>query len=89
MAGMRPTALAKRIQDFRSNIPILFISGFVEDQIIRIRLLDEYTQFLPRPLKRDYLFGAVRQALKTPGSIACGPVECAAFAAALPGAAGA
>jgi CheY-like chemotaxis protein len=67
MPGMGAAELANEVRSLRPKIPILFMSGLVDDEIIRIRLLDEYAGFLPKPLRGDCLSGAVRQAMAAPG----------------------
>jgi len=39
------------------------MSGFVQDEFIRVKLLDSYSGFLPKPLHRDELLVAVRQVM--------------------------
>jgi two-component system, cell cycle sensor histidine kinase and response regulator CckA len=86
MPGMRAAELANEVRSLRPKVPILFMSGLVDDEIIRIRLLDEYAGFLPKPLRADCLLGAVRQAMAAPASDGCGAAEGRALVAAAHGA---
>jgi CheY-like chemotaxis protein len=64
MPGMRPIKLADKILARRPDMPIVFMSGLVDDEVIRIRFLDEYAGFLPKPFKRDCLLGIVGQVME-------------------------
>jgi len=68
MLGMRSSELANEIRSRRPKLPILFMAGIVDDEIIRIRLLDGYAGFLPKPLQLDCLLRAVRQAMAASAS---------------------
>jgi len=61
--GVEGTALADQILALRPEVPVLWISGFVDDEFIRIKLLDGYAGFLPKPLRRNDLIAAVQQIL--------------------------
>jgi two-component system cell cycle sensor histidine kinase/response regulator CckA len=61
--GVSGTELADEILSVRPNIRVLWMSGFVDDEFIRIKLLDGYAGFLPKPLRRDGLLTAVQQAI--------------------------
>jgi hypothetical protein len=39
------------------------MSGFVDEEFIRIKLLDAYAGFLPKPMRAVDLLAAVRQAI--------------------------
>jgi len=47
MPGMSATALADEMLSLRPNVRVLFMSGFVDEEIIRIKMLDQYAGFLP------------------------------------------
>lgn len=68
--GVSGTALADEILSIRSNIPVLWMSGFVNEEFIRVKLLDEYAGFLSKPLHRDGLLLAVQQAVDAARQIA-------------------
>jgi CheY-like chemotaxis protein len=63
MPRVRPAELAKGIRSLRPDIPILFMSGFVEDEAMRIRLIDEYAGFLPKPFRPESLLRAIQLAM--------------------------
>lgn len=58
-----PAELARELALLRPRLPILFMSGFIDDQIIRVRMLNEYAGFLPKPFKPDGLLRAVRECM--------------------------
>ncbi|HLY18105.1 MAG TPA: response regulator [Bryobacteraceae bacterium] len=63
MPGVSGTALADEILSIRPDIRVLWMSGFVKDEFIRVKLVDGYAGFLPKPLRRDGLLRAVEQAI--------------------------
>jgi two-component system cell cycle sensor histidine kinase/response regulator CckA len=63
MPGVSGTELADEIMSLRPNIRVLWMSGFVEDEFIRIQLIAGYAGFLSKPLRRDGLLLAVEQAM--------------------------
>ena len=66
--GVTGTQLADEILAIRPNIRVLWMSGFVDEEFIRVKLLDGYAGFLSKPLRRDGLLQAVEQAFRTPRS---------------------
>jgi FixJ family two-component response regulator len=68
--GVSGTELADEILSIRPNIPVLWMSGFVDDEIIRVKLLDEYAGFLSKPFHGDDLLLAARQAIEAARSSA-------------------
>jgi two-component system cell cycle sensor histidine kinase/response regulator CckA len=64
MPGVSGTALADEISSIRPGIRVLWMSGFVDEEFIRIRLLKGYAGFLPKPLHRAGLLLAVEEAIK-------------------------
>ena len=63
--GVTGTQLADEILAIRPNIRVLWMSGFVDEKFIRVKLL-EYAGFLAKPLHRDGLLAAVQQAIEAP-----------------------
>jgi DNA-binding NtrC family response regulator len=61
--GVSGTELADEILSIRAGIPVLWMSGFVDEEFIRIRLLDGDAGFLPKPLHLADLLLAVQQAI--------------------------
>jgi hypothetical protein len=60
--GVSGTELADEILSIRPGVKVLWMSGFVDEEFIRIRLVDRYAGFLPKPLHPDDLLLAVREA---------------------------
>jgi|HubBroStandDraft_1064217.scaffolds.fasta_scaffold04675_4 DNA-binding NtrC family response regulator len=63
--GVSGTELADELLSVRPNIQVLWMSGFVDEEFIRVKLLDGYAGFLAKPLRRDGLLLAVQQAIET------------------------
>jgi DNA-binding response OmpR family regulator len=61
--GVTGTQLADEILSLRPDLPVLWMSGFVDDEFIRVKLLDAYAGFLSKPLRRDGLLLAVERAV--------------------------
>jgi FixJ family two-component response regulator len=68
MPEVRPADLADAIRSLRPNISIVFMSGFVDKEVIRIRIQEDCGIFLPKPFKADGLLHAVAQAMEQPAS---------------------
>jgi DNA-binding NtrC family response regulator len=62
--GVSGTELADELLAIRPNIRVLWMSGFVDEEFIRVKLVDEYATFLQKPLHRHDLLVAVEQALE-------------------------
>jgi two-component system, cell cycle sensor histidine kinase and response regulator CckA len=62
--GVSGTQLADEILSIRPNIRVLWMSGFVDEEFIRVKLLDGYAGFLAKPLRRDGLLRAVEQGVE-------------------------
>jgi DNA-binding NtrC family response regulator len=63
MPGVRGTEFADEILAVRPNIRILWMSGFVDEEFIRIKVVPGYAGFLPKPLRRAGLLQAVERAI--------------------------
>lgn len=64
--GVSGTGLADEILSLRPNIRLLWMSGFVDAEFIRVKLHDGYAGFLTKPLRREGLLLAVRHAIESP-----------------------
>jgi len=64
--GVSGTDLADEILSIRPLIRVLWMSGFVDEEFIRVKLHHEYAGFLSKPLRRDGLLLAVQQAIEAP-----------------------
>jgi two-component system cell cycle sensor histidine kinase/response regulator CckA len=62
--GVSGTELADELLAIRPNIRVLWMSGFVDEEFIRVKLVDESATFLQKPLHRHDLLVAVEQALE-------------------------
>jgi len=61
--GVSGTELADEILSVRPDVRVLWMSGFVDEEFIRIRMLNGYAGFLSKPLHRDGLLSAVQDAI--------------------------
>jgi two-component system, cell cycle sensor histidine kinase and response regulator CckA len=71
-ASEGPGELAGALSSVRPNIRLLYVSGSVDEEFVRIQLLDERAWFQPKPFGPDGLPGAVREALQKPATLASG-----------------
>jgi len=62
--GVSGTELADEILSSRPDTQVLWMSGFVDDEFIRVKMLDGYAGYLSKPLRRDGLLLAVQQAIE-------------------------
>lgn len=63
MPGVRGTEFADEILAIRPGIRVLWMSGFVDQEFIRIKVVPGYAGFLPKPLRRAGLLQAVEGAI--------------------------
>jgi two-component system cell cycle sensor histidine kinase/response regulator CckA len=64
MPGVSGTGLADEILFIRPNIRVLWMSGFVHEEFIRVKILGGYAGFLSKPLRRDGLLLAVQRVME-------------------------
>ena len=71
MPGHNGLELADRLRSARTNVRVLYISGYTDAAIIRGGLLAEHAAFLQKPFTPDDLLRKVRQVLEpaAPGSL--------------------
>jgi two-component system cell cycle sensor histidine kinase/response regulator CckA len=62
--GVSGTELADEILSIRPDLRVLWMSGFVDDDIIRIRMLDGFAGFLSKPFQPVSLLQTVAQAIE-------------------------
>jgi two-component system cell cycle sensor histidine kinase/response regulator CckA len=62
MPGMNGKELAARIEQLRSKVPVLYVSGYTEETIDRHAVLGPDDLYLPKPFSPDQLIEKVRQA---------------------------
>ena len=63
MPGMSGRELGDRLARLRPGIPVLYISGFTDEDVIRRGMLEEGRPFLQKPFTPHELARAVREAL--------------------------
>lgn len=56
--------LAERMRAMRPDLKVLFMSGYVDSEVIRIKALDRGLDFLPKPFTADGLLESVDRALR-------------------------
>lgn len=64
--GVQGTELADEILSIRPDIRVLWMSGFVDEEFIRVKMLGAYAGFLSKPLHREGLLNAVQRAILEP-----------------------
>ena len=60
--------LAKRMLSLRPEMKVLFMSGYTDSDVVRIKVLDLNLCFLPKPFTSDGLLESVERVLNAPGS---------------------
>ena len=63
MPQMSGRELAERILEVRPSLPVLFMSGYTDDAIVRHGLLDEKLNFLQKPFDSASVARKVREVL--------------------------
>ena len=66
MPGMSGHQLAGRLQSRRADLKVLFLSGYTDDAILRHRVREPGTPFLPKPFTPAALARKVREVLDQP-----------------------
>jgi two-component system, cell cycle sensor histidine kinase and response regulator CckA len=64
LPGVTDTELADEILSIRPDVRVLWMSGFVDDEFVRIKLLDGFAGAPAKPLRRDGLMSAVEDAMQ-------------------------
>ena len=62
--GVSGTELADQILSIRPDTRVLWMSGFVDEEFIRVKMLGGYAGFLAKPVRRDGLLRAVDEAIE-------------------------
>ena len=65
MPGMSGRDLAERLRTLRSSLPVLYISGFVQDAAARAAFASEHSAFVAKPFTPELLADRVRELLAT------------------------
>jgi CheY-like chemotaxis protein len=64
MPGVGGRELGERLTDLRPGLPVLFISGYTDDDVVRRGLLSPGSPFLQKPFEPDALARKVRQVIE-------------------------
>ena len=64
MPNLSGRELGERLAELRPGLPVLFISGYTDDDVIRRGLLTPGSPFLQKPFEPDALARKVRQVLE-------------------------
>jgi len=65
MPGMSGRLLTERIAAVCPTLPVLYMSGYTDDAIVRHGILEEDLFFLQKPFTRESLLGKVRESLNS------------------------
>jgi two-component system cell cycle sensor histidine kinase/response regulator CckA len=63
MAGVGGRELGRRLRDLRPTLPVLYMSGYPEDEVVRRGLLEGQHPFIQKPFTPATLAGTVRRLL--------------------------
>jgi two-component system cell cycle sensor histidine kinase/response regulator CckA len=63
MPKMSGTALAKQVHTFRPDLPVLFISGVLAEEIVLSQQPRPKEAYLPKPITNEQLLGITRRLL--------------------------
>jgi two-component system cell cycle sensor histidine kinase/response regulator CckA len=64
MPGMSGPELADKIMGIRPHLKVLFMSGFADSEVVRVKILDRALGFLPKPFTSDGLMERVTKVLE-------------------------
>jgi len=70
MPDMQGPDLAERVRELRPQIRVLFMSGYTDAEVVRVKVLDSKLSFLRKPFTSDGLRESVRRLLEMPLSLA-------------------
>ena len=63
MPGMNGTDLALASRKLRPGLPVLFMSGFVDTDAVRVKVWDDAVRFLKKPFTEEVFLGNIRDIL--------------------------
>ncbi len=64
MPGLRGPELVAEIERLRPGLPVMFMSGYADDDLVRRGVFPEHVAFLKKPFTHSDLLGIVRQHLR-------------------------
>ncbi|MCG7360543.1 CHASE3 domain-containing protein [Roseomonas sp. ACRSG] len=64
--GMKGHDVARKLNEVRQGLPVLFMSGYTENAIVHHGRLDDGVHFISKPFEREQLARKVAQVLNTP-----------------------
>ena len=70
MPGMGGRALAHRIRSRNHDLPIVFMSGYTDDEELRSNLRDLRALFIEKPFTPELLLSKLREALLSNNDVA-------------------
>src|SRR5258708_15310432 len=65
MPGMSGRILAERVAAFAPELPVLYMSGYTDDAIVRHGLLGHRLEFIQKPFTAEALTRKIRRVLDT------------------------
>lgn len=66
MPDLTGPELAGRILVIRPSMKVLFMSGFSDSEVVRVKILDRGLELLPKPFTSDALLDVVERVLRFP-----------------------
>lgn len=66
MPQMGGREVAERLTSLRPGIKVLFMSGYTDETIVHLGIVDQGTAFLQKPFTADVLARKVREVLDAP-----------------------
>jgi two-component system, cell cycle sensor histidine kinase and response regulator CckA len=67
MPALNGRQLADRLKVLRPRLPVLFMSGYTDDEMVRRGLIEPHYPFLSKPFTPEILAGKVRQMIDKSG----------------------
>jgi two-component system, cell cycle sensor histidine kinase and response regulator CckA len=61
MPEMGGRALAERVTELGYRVPVLFVSGYTDDEVLRRGLLDPGSRMIEKPMQVELLLQKVRE----------------------------
>jgi two-component system cell cycle sensor histidine kinase/response regulator CckA len=65
MPGLSGPELAERILEIRPHLRVLFMSGYTDAEVVRVKIVDRKLELLPKPFTSDGLRDVIDRALNT------------------------